>query len=42
MPKNRYFKFCLFAKSLWQRVKKAIIEKYEYEEIPVINKDLIL
>jgi len=37
MPKNRNFKFCLFEKSLWQKLKKEILDKYSYETIPVVE-----
>ena len=39
VPSKRGFKYCLIEKSLWQKIKKEIIDKYDYESIPIIEED---
>lgn len=37
VPKKKYFKYCLFEKSLFEKIKKEIIEKYDYASVPIIG-----
>ncbi len=39
VPRNNTFRFCLFEESLWKKIKKIVIKKYELEKIPVIEED---
>jgi len=38
-PKNnRKFQYCFFKGFLWEMIEREVINKYEYEEIPIINE----
>ena len=34
-----YYKFNLVEKTLWKEIEREVIEQYEYETIPIVNKD---
>lgn len=38
VPSKRGFKYCLIEKSLWRKIKQEIINQYDYDNIPVIEK----
>ncbi|HOX10363.1 MAG TPA: hypothetical protein P5323_00180 [Candidatus Moranbacteria bacterium] len=38
VPQKRNFKYCLFEKSLLEKIKREIIEKYDYASIPIVEK----
>jgi hypothetical protein len=40
VPQKPGFKYVMFEKSLMQKIKKEVEEKYEYEDIPVIEEEL--
>jgi hypothetical protein len=37
-PQKRNFKYCLFEGSLWRKLKKEIIEQYDYAMIPIVEE----
>lgn len=37
VPSKPGFEYCLIEKSLWRKIRKEIIDQYEYESIPVIE-----
>lgn len=37
VPKKKYFKYCLFEKSLFEKIKKEILDKYDYADIPIVE-----
>jgi len=39
MPGKKKFKYCLCEKSLWRKIKQEVIEKYDYENIPIVEED---
>ncbi len=38
-PQRPGFQYCLFEKSLWGKIKKEIIEQFEYKKIPVVEEN---
>lgn len=38
VPRKWNFKYCLFEKSLFEKIKREILEKYDYASIPIIKE----
>lgn len=42
VPQKRYFKnvfkYCLFSKSFFEKIKKEILEKYDYASMPIVKE----
>lgn len=36
-PQKARFKFCFFEKSIWTKIKKNILDAYEYASIPIVE-----
>jgi hypothetical protein len=35
VPRKGYFKFCLFEESIWKKIKKAVLDSYDYESMKI-------
>jgi hypothetical protein len=40
-PGKRGFKYCLIEKGLLQKIKTEVVNQYEYEDIPTVDKEEI-